>query len=84
MGSISGSVVFSQMPTLLFEERYLADTNRVDTCIWVSVALLCVCLAGRQVGVCVKWKNGGMHGTNRAEWWEAGGRASLLPPGWMQ
>lgn len=27
---------------------------------------------------------GGMRGTNRAEWWEAGVRASLPLPGWMR
>ena len=41
-----------------------------------------------QVGGCLcgmeGCKNGRMDDTSRAEWWEAGVRALLLLPGWMQ
>lgn len=44
----------------------------------------------RRAPMCVRvWvfvrngSTGGMRGTNRAEWWEAGVRASLPLPGWM-
>lgn len=97
-GCVCGFAIFSQMPTLLFVEmlpswhklKYVCVC--VDVCVWVSVcsrARLCVHV------VCVWWvggclcgmegcKNGGMDDTNRAEWWEAGVRALLPLPGWMQ
>lgn len=91
----SFAIFFSQMPTLLFVEM-LPSWHRqkyicvcVDVCVWVSVcgsARLRVCVL--RVGGCLcgmeGCKNGGMDDTNRAKWWEAGVRALLPLPGWMQ
>lgn len=93
-GSVCGFAIFSQMPTLLFVEMLPSWHKLKYVCVcvdvWASVCggacvcmCVCVCLKGGWVFVW-NWKNGGMDDTSRAEWWEAGVRAPLLPPGWMQ